>query len=155
LFCFVRFITPHPPLSRPTHTGIYEWSKNATPVIWTLEYQSRVIAEDVDIAIGNPNISGISLWHFFDFKTNDATENNTHCDYIPDVYPPICAYINASASDLTGRPGGLNHKGVVDFWRRLKPSYHIVAEKYNATKKKPLPKQAILPNLNFWAQLSG
>jgi hypothetical protein len=26
----------------------------------------------------------------FQFKTNDATENNTHCEYIPDVYPPTC-----------------------------------------------------------------
>jgi hypothetical protein len=70
-------------------------------------------------------------WHFFDFKVNDAEENNTHCDYLPGVYPPTCGYINMSS----GRPGGENHKGVIDFWRREKPSYQIVAAKYNATKK--------------------
>ena len=68
----------------------------------------------------------------FDFKTFDNTENNTHCDYVPNVYPPICAYINVSSA--ISRPGGLNHKGVVDFWRRKKPSYDIVASKYNATR---------------------
>ena len=116
--------------------GIWEWKSNTTESIWTLGYQSRVIAEDVDTAINNPNISGISLWHFFDFKTNDSTENNTHCDYVPNVYPPVCAYINASADDLTSRPGGLNHKGVLDFWRREKPVYRIVAEKYHIVTRR-------------------
>ena len=117
--------------------GIWEWTKNETSTIWTLEYQTRVISEDVDTAISNSNISGISLWHFFDFKTNDETENNTHCEYIPYVYPPVCSYINASADNLVGRPGGLNHKGVLDYWRRTKPAYEIVAKKYfNISGKK-------------------
>lgn len=110
--------------------GIYEWSHNASAEKWTLAFQTQIIIEDVETALANDNVSGITLWHFFDFKTNDATENNTHCDYIPDVYPPTCAYINVSS----GRPGGENHKGVIDFWRREKPAYQAVAAKYNATK---------------------
>jgi beta-glucuronidase len=111
--------------------GIFEWDHNKTASRWTVNYQNKVISEDVDVAIQNSNISGITLWHFMDFKTYDNTENNTHCDYVPDRYPPICAYINATVI----RPGGLNHKGVVDFWRRKKPIYDIVASKYNATRK--------------------
>jgi beta-glucuronidase len=113
--------------------GIYEWSPNHTAAKWTLAYQSQIVAEDVDVAIQNSNISGITLWQFFDSKTSDDTENNTHCDYLPNVYPPICAYINVSAA--IHRPGGLNHKGAVDFWRRKKPIYDIVASKYNATQR--------------------
>ena len=110
--------------------GIYEWTHNDSAVKWTLAYQTQVIAEDVDTALSNPNISGITLWHFFDFKVADAYENNTHCDFVPDEYPPTCAYINVSSN----RPGGANHKGVVDFWRREKPVFDVVAAKYNATK---------------------
>ncbi|KAG7352478.1 beta-galactosidase [Nitzschia inconspicua] len=110
--------------------GIYEWTHNTTATMWTLDYQTQVISQDVDNAIANPNISGICLWHFFDFKVDDKWENNTHCDYLPDVEPPLCGYIDVDTSRALGRPGGLNHKGVVDFYRRPKPVFSIVAAKY-------------------------
>ena len=119
-------------ISETGAAGIFEWSHNKTAGRWTLAYQNEIIGKDVDVAISNYNISGITLWHFMDFKTHDDTENNTHCDYVPEKYPPICSYINASAG--VNRPGGLNHKGVIDFWRRKKPIYDIVAAKYNATR---------------------
>jgi len=132
-------------ISETGAAGIYEWSHNKTAGRWTLAYQSKVIAEDVDVAIANNNISGITLWHFMDFKTYDSTENNTHCIYQPRTYPPICSYINASHG--IRRPGGLNHKGVIDFWRRKKPVYNIVAKKYNATKSYKRPR--------YWPTYSG
>jgi hypothetical protein len=47
------------------------------------------------------------------------------------VGPPNCTYI-----EINGRPGGENHKGSIDFWRREKPAFGIVAAKYkNANKK--------------------
>ena len=110
--------------------GIYEWDANTTDAKWTLKYQTEIVTRDVDVAIANSNISGITIWHFFDFKVDDAQENNTACQYIPDMFPPNCSYIN-----ITSRPGGVNHKGVVDFWRRPKPAYQLVAAKYNATSK--------------------
>lgn len=110
--------------------GIYEWDANATDDKWTLKFQTEIISQDVDVALANNNISGITLWHFFDFKVDDHQENNTHCEYIPDMYPPNCSYI-----EINGRPGGVNHKGVLDFWRRPKPAYQIVAAKYNGTKQ--------------------
>lgn len=119
-------------ISETGASGIYEWSQNKTAERWTLAYQNKIIEEDVDVALDNDYISGITLWHFFDFKTHDNTENNTHCQYIPNAYPPTCAFINVSQG--IWRPGGLNHKGVLDFWRRKKPIYDIVAAKYNASR---------------------
>ena len=121
-------------ISETGAAGIYEWSHNTTASLWTLEYQKQVLIQDVDVAIANPNISGISLWHFFDFKADDQWENNTHCDYIPEVYPPTCQYISVNSTLASGRPGGKNHKGSLDFWRRTKPGFYAVAERYNATK---------------------
>lgn len=111
--------------------GIYEWSDNATAARWTLAYQSQIIEADVEVGISNSNVSGMTLWHLFDFKAGD--QNHTACPYIPSVYPPTCSYINVSQSH---RPGGENHKGSIDFWRRKKPIFDIVAAKYNATKRK-------------------
>ena len=52
------------------------------------------------------------------------------CDYSPpctDLSTPCdCVYINANV----GRPGGENHKGVVDFWRRPKEEFAAVAAIY-------------------------
>lgn len=110
--------------------GVYEWDSNSTDKQWTQKYQVEVIERDVEVALGNGQISGITLWHYFDFKGNDgATSKCGHCDYIPDVYPPTCAHIDVSCN----RPGGENHKGVVDFWRREKQAYSVVAAKYKAS----------------------
>jgi len=81
--------------------GIYEWGTNATAAKWTLKYQGLVIAEDVAEAIENNNISGITLWHWTDFKGNDGAQRDGPCDYVEGVYPPICAFIDVTQN----RPG--------------------------------------------------
>ena len=68
-------------------------------------------------------------------QSGPGQENNTHCVYdhappttfeeLARVGPPNCTYI-----EINGRPGGENHKGSLDFWRREKPAFRIVAEKY-------------------------
>jgi len=126
--------------------GIFEWSNNATDVKWTLGYQAKIIGGDVDVALANDHVSGITLWHFYDFKVDNCgaqwpchgrpgQENNTHCQYdhappttfaqLESEGPPNCTYI-----EINGRPGGENHKGSLDFWRRPKPAFGIVAAKY-------------------------
>ena len=133
--------------------GIYEWSENKTgpdgkDAKWTLKYQAEVIAQDVDVALANDNISGIALWHFYDFKVDNCgatwpckhgagQENGTHCPY--DHAPPetLAALAsegapNCSAYVVNGRPGGENHKGSLDFWRRPKPAFYETAAKYKA-----------------------
>jgi hypothetical protein len=42
--------------------------------------------------------------------------------------PWDCAYISTSC----GRPGGENHKGSVDFWRRKKPVFDEVKKLYTS-----------------------
>merc|ERR1712216_607424 len=121
------------------HASVYawgwfnEWDANATDAKWTLKYQSEIIGGDVDVALANEHISAIALWHFYDFKVDNCgstwpcpwggQENNTHCTYdheppttfeeLASKGPPNCTYI-----EINGRPGGENHKGSLDFWRR-------------------------------------
>ncbi|CAJ1455076.1 unnamed protein product [Effrenium voratum] len=129
--------------------GIFEW-KNKTDVFWSLKYQQeagegtvafglslqllgcgdlQVIDADVDTALADDNVSGIVLWHFFDFKGNDDAQACGPCKYLPDVMPPTCGWYNMTG-ECEKRPGGLNHKGVVDAWRRKKPSFESVRVKY-------------------------
>lgn len=125
--------------------GIFEWDHNTTVVKWALNYQSEVIGNDVDVALANDFISGIALWHFYDFKVDNCgarwpcpwggQENSTHCEYdhappttfeeLKSKGPPNCTYIKVNA-----RPGGENHKGSLDFWRRPKPAFAMVAAKF-------------------------
>ena len=71
------------------------------------------------------------MWQFNDIKANTQdTALCGSCDYLP--HPPTladpwtCAYINVSC----GRPGGENHKGQVDFWRRTKASFEALQSVY-------------------------
>lgn len=126
--------------------GIFEWSDNQTDAKWTLKYQSEIIGGDVDVALANDNISGIVLWHFYDFKVDNCgaqwpchrgggQENNTHCQY---DHPPPTTFEelerlgppNCTSIVVNGRPGGENHKGSLDFWRREKPAFGLAASKY-------------------------
>jgi hypothetical protein len=72
-----------------------------------------------------PNLDNI-----LDFKVDDKWENNTHCDYLPGILPVTCGYINVSVGNPGGRPGGANHKGCLDFFRRPKPVFDVVASQY-------------------------
>merc|ERR1711865_580187 len=61
--------------------GVYEWDSNSTDKQWTQKYQVEVVERDVDVALDNGQISGITLWHYFDFKGNDtATAQCGHCE---------------------------------------------------------------------------
>jgi len=92
--------------------------------------------------LGDDSVTGLSLWLLCDFKVDD--ESCGQCVYENTfggnlTVPWDCAYINVEcgggASCLTrpcGRPGGLNHKGAVDAWRRKKLSYDAVGALYGA-----------------------
>ena len=86
-----------------------------------------MLARDVDAALGGASISGLTLWHFFDFKGDDAAQKQCGpCDYLEGVSPPTCGHISSSC----WRPGGENHKGSLDFWRREKPAFTQTAASY-------------------------
>ena len=133
----VRTHYPQTPfiISETGAEGIFEWSQNVTMAPWTTGYQVEVLANDVDVALANAHISGLALWHFFDFKTDDETQACGPCVYLEGVTPPTCGHIatNHCGESTRVRPGGTNHKGVVDFWRRKKQSYAAVAARFNAS----------------------
>ena len=95
-------------------------------------------------------ISGISVWQFNDIKADPS-------DFHPGPGPQkqvckSCTYSTAydastpmncsSISTSCFRPGGENHKGVLDFWRREKPAFTETAAKYKDAQR----------NDGYWAQ---
>lgn len=73
------------------------------------------------------------MWQFNDIKANHGdTAKCGQCDYLPHpsslAEPWTCGYINVDCS----RPGGENHKGQVDFWRRKKESFAALQKVYKA-----------------------
>ncbi|KAL1520238.1 hypothetical protein AB1Y20_023708 [Prymnesium parvum] len=106
--------------------GIFEW-RNASAPKWSQEYQEALVRADVQAALGLwPQVAGISIWQFSDIKADDgATAACGSCVYSTpyDAATPMnCSYISASC----WRPGGENHKGLLDFWRRKKLAFHAV-----------------------------
>jgi hypothetical protein len=74
-------------------------------------------------------------------KHGGGQENDTHCPYNhppPETFAALAAEgpPNCTGYVVNGRPGGENHKGSVDFWRRPKPAFTETAAKYaNANPK--------------------
>eukprot|EP01060_Flectonema_neradi_P017164 TRINITY_DN2397_c6_g1_i1.p1 TRINITY_DN2397_c6_g1~~TRINITY_DN2397_c6_g1_i1.p1 ORF type:complete len:332 (+),score=73.45 TRINITY_DN2397_c6_g1_i1:127-996(+) len=109
--------------------GVYEWAHNASSVRWSQGYQNDIVQADVIVALNNSQISSLTLWQFMDIKANTKdTAKCPQCDYLPGVTPPTCGYIDVNC----GRPGGENHKGSVDFWRRKKQVFNTVASLYHS-----------------------
>jgi len=69
---------------------------------WSLEYQSLVDGITTRTAMNSSDIAGIALWQFFDIKVDKANTSS-------------------------GRPGGINNKGILDRYRNPKPSATEVA----------------------------
>ena len=69
---------------------------------WSEDYQRVVDRLNAEVAIQDPNIAGISLWQYADIKVD---QSNTS----------------------TGRPGGINNKGVVSRFRSPKLAAEAVA----------------------------
>jgi hypothetical protein len=122
--------------------GIFEWHNDTSPgngQFWSQKYQANLVSADAAYLVGNSNVSGVSLWLLHDFKVDD--ESCGQCDYLPHpdnlTVPWNCGFVNVEcgggASCLNkpcGRPAGLNHKGAVDFWRRKKESFPLIAQIY-------------------------
>jgi len=110
--------------------GIYEWT-NATNPYWSQGYQAEVVQREAQFAVSTDSVSGVTIWQFADIKANDqATKQCGQCTYLP--HPPSlstpwdCGFI----SEKCGRPGGENHKGMVDFWRREKAVFPVLQKIY-------------------------
>lgn len=133
----VQWVQEHYPqkiftISETGGGGVYEW-QNETDPFWSQKYEAELLNMDAGYAMNNSRISGLTIWQFNDIKANDdSTRDCGQCVYAPHPVtlsePWNCAYINVSC----GRPGGENHKGSVDFWRRTKESFTMVQQIYGA-----------------------
>ena len=111
--------------------GWVSWLKGpGRPPKWSQGYQSLLVAKDVKAAMSIRRVSGISIWQFNDIKADDgATHSCGSCKYSTPYNastPMDCAFITAKC----WRPGGENHKGLVDFWRRPKRAFETVKALY-------------------------
>lgn len=115
--------------------GIYEWVNASLPfpsVFWSTTYQMNLVSADANFIVNDNRFSALSIWLLVDFKVDD--ESCGQCDYIqtPAVkagnlsVPWDCAFIRTDC----GRPNGENHKGAVDWWRRKKVEYDVIAKIY-------------------------
>lgn len=112
--------------------GVYEWTNSSDPR-WSQKYQQEIVAADAHFAASNANVTGLTVWQFNDIKANTgATSQCGQCDYEPHpnnlTVPWTCAFVDVSCN----RPGGENHKGQVDFWRRKKATFASLAGIYGA-----------------------
>jgi hypothetical protein len=111
--------------------GIWEWRNDTAPypgVFWSQAYQTRLVTTDAAFIANNTRISGLTLWQFSDIKANDqSTEQCGQCQYLPHPNNLTVPWDCASISVSCGRPGGENHKGAVDFWRREKEEFGPLA----------------------------
>jgi beta-glucuronidase len=103
--------------------GVYEW-QNSSDVRWSQLYQREIVAADATFAVTSPDVSHFTIWQFNDIKAHEgATQDCGQCAYAPHpnnlTVPWDCSYIDVTC----GRPGGENHKGQVDFWRRTKSTF--------------------------------
>lgn len=119
-------------ISETGASGIFEWTNSSDPM-WSQGFQKEVIRLDAGVAMNTSSISGLTLWQFADIKIEDSeTIACGQCDYYPHLnlsVPWNCEYIKPAAGNCN-RPGGENHKGQVDFWRRYKESYYVVQDVY-------------------------
>lgn len=112
--------------------GVYEWMNRTGLIFWSQEYMADVVGIESRFGVSEQYVSGITLWQFADIKANDGAQRDCgQCSYKP--HPPSlsvpwdCAYISVQC----GRPGGENHKGQVDFWRRKKLAFRAVRKHFN------------------------
>ena len=118
--------------------GIWEWRNDSSAdpgLFWSQKYQATLVSADASFLSTHKDVSGLTLWQFADIKANYGdTKSYGGCDYLPHgpwgATPWDCAYIDTSVK----RPGGENHKGSVDFWRRKKEVFPLVAAIYAAAK---------------------
>jgi len=122
--------------------AIYEWKNTSKSgghaPKWSQEYQAEIVTADVSAVLGNERASGIAVWQFNDVKADPSDfhpqppgptkQECLACDYSTPYNPTTpmeCSYISTTSCF---RPGGENHKGAVDFWRRKKAGF-IAAQK--------------------------
>jgi beta-glucuronidase len=109
---------PDKPLLITSHgwEGLYGVRSYVEKIPWSEDQQSDYLAKIADVYLSFKNIVGEIIWTFADFRVSnwkDISEPGHNPSYL-------------------GRPEMVNHKGVVDFYRRPKSTYYVMQEKFAA-----------------------
>ena len=96
-----------PFLISETGAGGIAGNHSASLQRWSEEYQALVDGDDAATAMGSADVAGLALWQYSDIKVDQPNSSS-------------------------GRPGGINNKGVYDRWRRPKLAAARVSEIYGA-----------------------
>jgi 6-phosphogluconolactonase/glucosamine-6-phosphate isomerase/deaminase len=108
---------PNKPLLITSHgwDGIYNERSYIEKIHWSEDLQSDYLRRVADIFQGFKNIVGEIIWNFADFGVSSWDHPSQ---------PPI------KSPRYLLRPLELNHKGMVDFYRRPKSTYYNMKEKF-------------------------
>jgi 6-phosphogluconolactonase/glucosamine-6-phosphate isomerase/deaminase len=126
---------PNKPLLITSHgwEGIYGESSRIEKTPWSEDLQSVYLSKIADVYMSYKNIVGEIIWTFADFRVSNWRD------------------ISSSDRSLAylGRPVLVNHKGMVDYYRRPKTAYFAMRDKFAEWQQivRPIGKKAGL-NLN-------
>ena len=108
---------PTKPLLITSHgwEGLYGERSRAAQTPWSEDLQADYLAKIADVFMSYKNIVGEIVWTFADFHVSNWRD-------VSSLDRPL-AYL--------GRPALVNHKGMVDAYRRPKSAYSAVREKFS------------------------
>ncbi len=116
---------PEKPLLITSHgwEGLYGERSYVEKVPWSEDLQSDYLSRIADVYMSFKNIVGEIVWTFADFRVSnwrDVSQANENFSYL-------------------GRPMLINHKGMVDYYRRPKSTYYVMRNKFSEWQEKTVP----------------
>ncbi|MBN1147108.1 MAG: 6-phosphogluconolactonase [Anaerolineales bacterium] len=109
---------PHKPLLITSHgwEGLYGEHSLEEKLRWSEEQQADYLAALADIFMGYKNLAGEIVWTFADFRVSEWED---------------AAHPTLHRKRYLERPMQINHKGLLDFYRRPKLAYHAMRQKFS------------------------
>ncbi|MCX6083253.1 MAG: 6-phosphogluconolactonase [Chloroflexi bacterium] len=103
--------------------GLYGERSYVEKISWSEDLQSDYLSRIADVYMSFKNIVGEIVWTFADFRVSnwsDISQVNENMTYL-------------------GRPLMVNHKGMVDYYRRPKSTYSVMKAKFAQWQEKVAP----------------
>jgi 6-phosphogluconolactonase/glucosamine-6-phosphate isomerase/deaminase len=118
----IKFLTtmaqryPNKPLLITSHgwEGLYGERSYVEKTPWSEDLQSDYLSKIADVYMSFKNIIGEIVWTFADFRISDWPDTS--------MAKEARAYMR--------RPMLVNHKGMVDYYRRPKSTYYVMKDKF-------------------------
>ena len=117
---------PDKPLLITSHgwEGLYGDRSYIEKVPWSEDLQSDYLSQIAELYMSFKNIVGEIVWTFADFRVSnwrDISQANGPRAYL-------------------GRPSLVNHKGMVDYYRRPKSTYYVMKDRFAQWQEKAAPR---------------